>query len=457
MHYNLSNTGFPTVAVKKLLLLCLIPLSISVIIAYVFYPGFMSYDTLHALRGARYGVTDSIWPPMVSYVWQMVDYISLNPSAMHFAQVFLLLSCIFFTSSLLTQKVKYSIILLMLYLMIPVILGTLAVIWKDVLMASFFTSSFLMTLLLQKAKDKKIIIFLSFIIFLLLFLGTCSRHNAILGGVPLIFYFSFVLLSKFFLDKKYILLTSVISGIIILGVIFTLKTQLDRFSLPEFKKLNNSTDIFISTVRVLDIAGASICLEKNLFKDISPILTTDEIKNSYDPRHINLSKEILKIIPASDDRINQIWIKTALTYPICFLYNKTQLTKYLLGMNSGAQFLITDPSIIENEFNYKLTESKLRNRVVSYIVNSSKLFFFKPWFLYMIAVFIIIYMIKIKYFSLPLITLFTSGLMYLSGLIVFGNAADARLPFYTTSVIYMFVFISIVDLKRFYKDRKDLK
>lgn len=61
-----------------------VPLLFALAICAIFYPGFMSYDTLHAMRGARSGVTDSMWPPMVSYVWRVVDFVSDNPTAMHF-------------------------------------------------------------------------------------------------------------------------------------------------------------------------------------------------------------------------------------------------------------------------------------------------------------------------------------------------------------------------------------
>lgn len=81
-----------------------IPLLFSLGVAALFYPGFMSYDTLHALRSARNGVIDSMWPPMVSYVWRVVDLVSSNPSAMHFSQVFLLLFSIFLSYSLLLRK-----------------------------------------------------------------------------------------------------------------------------------------------------------------------------------------------------------------------------------------------------------------------------------------------------------------------------------------------------------------
>jgi hypothetical protein len=112
-----------------------IPLLMSLGVAALFYPGFMSYDTLYALRGARNGVTDSLWPPMVSYVWRVVDLVSCNPSAMHFSQVFFWFSPFSLSYFLLQTELptqRHSC------LGIPVVLGTVAVIWKDVLMAAFF-------------------------------------------------------------------------------------------------------------------------------------------------------------------------------------------------------------------------------------------------------------------------------------------------------------------------------
>ena len=46
--------------------LIVMSLLMTLAICFTFYPGFMSYDSLHALRGARGEVTDSVWPPMGS-------------------------------------------------------------------------------------------------------------------------------------------------------------------------------------------------------------------------------------------------------------------------------------------------------------------------------------------------------------------------------------------------------
>ena len=45
-------------------------------------------------------------------------------------------------------------------------------------------------------------------------------------------------------------------------------------------------------------------------------------------------------------------------------------------------------------------------------------------------------------------TIFLSADFYFAGLVVFGNAADARLPFYATTALSMFTFISVIELKK---------
>ena len=427
---------------SKIIYMLLIPLLASAGVATIFYPGFMSYDTLHALRSARNGVTDSMWPPMVSYVWCSINLVTLNPSAMHFSQVFLLLSSIFFAIFFFTKKISYATVFLLTYLSIPVVLGTVAVIWKDVLMAAFFLSSFAIILSMRLVISKWGFVSLALLAAFLIFLGVCSRHNAITGAVPLIFYLALVISFRVLKAKSHLWLGTIFFGILFTSVIFVTKTQLDNYSLPSFTKMNNSTDEFIQTVRVLDVAGASLCVGSNLFADIAPNLSLDEIRSGYDPKHANLSKDLLNKVPVNS-KINKIWLDVALHHPICFFNNKFQLTKYLIGANKGDQFLITAPAIDDNEFGYKLHESSLRDSVVDYIDNASKLPFFKPWFLYITSIVAFIYMVRTRGLATEHLILFLSAIMYFAGLVGFGNAADARLPFYTTTVLLMIIFISM--------------
>jgi hypothetical protein len=436
--------------VSSAVYLVAIPLLFSIGVAALFYPGFMSYDTLHALRGARNGVTDSMWPPMVSYVWRVVDLVSLNPSAMHFSQVFLLLFSIFFIVFSFTKKISYATVFLLIYLSIPVVLGTVAVIWKDVLMAAFFMAGFAVIVFMRQVINKWGFIFLSLLAVFLIFLGVCSRHNAITGAVPLIFYLAWVLSSRILKSPTKLWLGVILLGSALTGAVFSTKSQLDNYSLPDFVKMNNSTNSFIQTTRVVDVAGASLCVGSNLFSDIAPNISLAEIKSGYDPRHVNLSKGLLDKVPV-DNRINRVWTKIAVDHPICFFYNKLQLTKYMIGADRGVQFLITAPSVDKNEYGYSLPESSLRDSAVSYIVQASQLTLFKPWFIYLISIGAFVYMLRVRALTAGHLTISLSAIFYFVGLVLFGNAADARLPFYTTTALSMFTFVSILEFKKSYK------
>ena len=433
--------------VNRNIYLVVIPLLVSIGIAALFYPGFMSYDSLHALRGARNGITDSIWPPMVSYVWRVVDLISSNPSAMHFSQVFLLLLSIFVIVYFFTKRISYTALFLLIYLSIPVVLGTVAVIWKDVLMAAFFLAGFAVTLFIATSVHRWRFILFSLLALFLIFIGVCSRHNAIIGAVPLLFFLTFVICSRVLNCPLYVWLSVVLLGSVLIGSVFVTKTILDNYSLPNFHKLDNSTASFITSVRVLDVAGASVCVGSNLFADMASNLSLADIDSKYDPRHLNLSAGLLEIVGV-DSRINKIWLDVAIHHPICILYNKFELTKYMLGANKEGQFIITAPSVDNNEYGYRLPVSSLRESVVGYIVKASDLFFIKPWFLYLISLIVFVYMLKIRALTAPYLTLYLSAIFYFLGLIMFGNAADARLLFYTTTVLVMFTFISILEFKK---------
>jgi hypothetical protein len=387
-----------------------------------------------------------MWPPMVSYVWRAVDLVSLNPSAMHFSQVFLLLFSIFFVVFFFTKQLSYATVFLFIYLSIPAVLGTVAVIWKDVLMAAFFLAGFAVIVSMRSVVNRWWFIFLSLLAVFLIFLGVCSRHNAITGAVPLIFYLALVVCSRVLKPSLRLWLCVVLFGAVLTGAVFVTKIQLDNYSLPSYEKLHYSKDSVIRTVGALDIAGASLCVGRNLFAGAAPGLSLAEIKSGYDPRHSNLSRVLMDKV-AIDSRIDKIWLNVLIHHPICFFNNKFQLTKYMIGANKGAQFLITAPSVDNNEYGYSLPESSLRNASVAYIVHASQLPFFKPWFLYIISIGVFIYMVRIRALTAGLLTIFLSAIFYFAGLVAFGNAADARLPFYSTTALLVFTAIAILEFK----------
>lgn len=437
--YCIFGAGLPRSTRRKVAVL-VIPLAITLFITWVFYPGYMTYDSFHALIGAREGVTDSAWPPMVSYVWRLVDHVSSDPSAMLFVQLLLLFVS---TSAVLfhyTGSARSVALSLFVILLVPVVLGTVAAIWKDVLMASFFLFSFVMVLQIEHAKTRRVVIVYAIMALVALFLGTASRHNAITAAVPLVFYLVWLTVQSFDFQRKRVV--TAIMGSIFIACIFGLKMQLDRYALPGFEPIAGVSSLE-PNVRKMDVIGASICANDNMLKGIVPGLTLDDMRAGYDPRHVNNSLSLLDKIPSTVNTERVLW-KTLKKHPICVWNNKIQLATYLLGANRGEEFLAVSPQVDSNQFGYYLPASSTRPSVENYIRDASNLFFFRPWFIYFLAITsLLLFSYCHRRIEIGYLSLFVSGVFYAVGLFLFGNAADARLLFYTNFVNLIIIMVII--------------
>lgn len=432
-----------SLALRRKIAIYIIPLAVTIFITWIFYPGYMTYDSFHALIGARDGVTDSAWPPMVSYVWRAVDHVNSHPSAMLFSQLLLL----FVSTSVIvfhyTGRARSVALALCVTLLIPVLIGTMATIWKDVLMTSFFLFSFAVMLQIEKAQTKRGVIIYVGVALASLFFGTAIRHNAVTAAVPLAFYLAWLTLRA--LDFQYKIVGTVIMGIISITCIFGMKIELDRYALPGFEPIAGVSSIE-PVVRKMDVIGASICANENMLKGIAPGLTLADMKAGYDPRHINLSLSVLDKIPPTVDISKILW-GTLKKHPICFWNNKVQLATYVLGANRGAQFLIFSPEVDSNKYGYYLPSSSIRTKFESYIESASTLFFFRPWFIYILAIVSLIFIsYRQRRIEPGYLTIFVSGIFYAFGIFLFGNAADARLLFYT-NFVNLIIFMIIIQIQ----------
>ena len=118
----------------------------------------------------------------------------------------------------------------------------------------------------------------------------------------------------------------------------------------------------------------------------------------------------------------------------------------MVGANPGTQFLITHPSVDKNEFGYKLEGSSLREFFLRYIIGGSSFFFVKPWFIYLISIGSFIWLYRNKKLKPEYLALYISGLFYFGSFVLFGNAADARLLFYTTTTSSLIIFVTFIEI-----------
>ena len=429
------------------------PIAVAWTFTRLIYPGFMSYDTIYALGSARGQITSSAWPPMVSYVWRAIDSFSTNPSAMHFFQVALLLVSISIILRELSRKKWAPVFAITSLLLVPVIAGTMAVIWKDVLTSGFMLAAFAVALFIPriKLKKSKTLTFLAIVLFLsFVFLAMSTRHNSILGVFPIVLFASYLILGK---GKNKSRLKTLVQlsalSLMITAPLYGGKILLDNYSIPEFQRIEGTAG-FLPGTQQLDLIGASVCANANYLGGAAPGLSLDEIKAGYDARHVNLSANVLARITKPEEVASQ-WNEVLMTNPICLMSNRAQLFVALFGLNAGEQFLITAPLIYENDYGYALEPSLLRDLYVGYIYVLSFFPIFRPWFLALAAFGGMILLYRRQLLSVQVTTLAASSLAYAVGLILAGNAADARLLFHTNVIWLMICLIAYSKLKQFQK------
>lgn len=429
---------------RKVFQISLISLIPALVIAYVFYPGFMTYDSLHALRASRSSVTDSIWPPMVSYIWRLVDSVSSDPVVMLFAQVWLFFFSLLLLMQLLTRRLSFSIGIVALSCCVPVLLGTIGAIWKDVLMAGLLLASMVLAFQIKRATSVSSAVVYFMFSAVVMLLAASSRHNAITAVVPIALYAAWALIGKLKIssESRRIVIACLLGMATVVSV-YGGKIFFDKYSVPELKPLAG-TGSFTSVVRGMDMFAASLCLNQNLLKEHSPKLSLDDISKNFDPRHSNNSLTLFSKTGRLDSKeFNDIWWSTMRHHPFCFLSNKYLLAKYALGADSQEQFLLMTPVINVNEFGYFLANPSIRNYVIQYVDRVSDMVFLRPWVFFLLSFPAMVVVVLNGQGRCEHFVLFSSSMLYALGFFMFGNAADARLLFYSNALNFVLVCIAL--------------
>jgi hypothetical protein len=148
----------------------------------LFYPGYMSPDSVEQLRQARFGVTSNAYPPLMAYIWRVTDTILPGPAGMLVLQ-----NAVFWTA--LAGMARLAVSSTMLQIVFVAIAGfwpptfcTLGTVWKDVGMQAFLLMG--TWLLLLAYKRERFGYAAGGLV--ALFVACGFRHNAIAGVIPLI-------------------------------------------------------------------------------------------------------------------------------------------------------------------------------------------------------------------------------------------------------------------------------
>jgi hypothetical protein len=155
----------------------------------VFYPGFMSTDSINQLLQARSGDYTNIQPPLMSIIWHYVDMVLRGQTGMLILQNYLYWAGLALVLLPFRRQAWVYFFLLIGVGLFPPYFLLQGTIWKDHLMSGFLLLAlgFTMVALLLRVEDdgrpvKRVICLIAAGVFV--FLALMIRHNAVFAVLP---------------------------------------------------------------------------------------------------------------------------------------------------------------------------------------------------------------------------------------------------------------------------------
>ncbi len=426
----LKSLDFPVPSKKALL-------KLNVVIGFtlntlVFYPGFMSPDSLNQFQQASANSYSDWHPPIMAWVWRQLNFVFVPPTGLLFLQMLLLWGSVYLLAlEYVDSRFKPWVMILLPFF--PGILSISGVIWKDVQMAF----SLLAVLALNYVRRQRIIFVVS--LFLVIY-AVALRANAIFALPPLAILGAFLVFKN--ITKLKVFSLSIVATI----AIFTGSSFLVQV-------LTHPVKANLASVALQDdLAYFSLIKGYSLIPSVpldhikecatatpggSPMYVVDVCLATLGNREAN-SPEIYT------EELREVWLQNIKEDPIQYLRFRLYGFNVQLRAPGVPPRYIWNDGIVENEFGFKALNggfTSATKRSVDYIENNFD-FFFKPffWAWLNIVIGILLFGMQASRRRNLLLSFNFSGLTYLFSYF-FVNASDYRYSYWMTVIT---IFVSVL-------------
>lgn len=409
--------------------------------AYIFYPGFMSYDSLQQLSQAKGINAYSNWhPPIMAFLWSIGITVTGKVGLLLLFQLLLLWSALFICSLIVYKHTKsqlYSLIPL-LFGFLPFIISISGVIWKDVHMAAALLLASCLAIASRFVGRKTVLLFAT-IGTLLLVYALMLRYNAILAVIPILYLFA----SSFIKRGRRVLVAVIGILLISIGASAVLGKVLNvRESNPTAAIM---LDDIVHTTPKLEIEKTHLARELIYIKE----------KCSSDSVMLHALLYCTESVQSANriqneyfDEIKQLWINVFLHhFPDYVMYRAqtfgiflTSPEPYTYVMHQGI-----DPNTLGQEVSHPGALKTLR----SYIgfANHDFGLIFRPYFWLLLAAVLFVYVFRQKklQYRTAILCLTLSAIVYIVGYVPLVIGADYRYIYWSvfaTCLAFLLLAIS---------------
>lgn len=396
-------------------------------IAILFWPGYMSPDSIGQLNQGLSGNYSDHHPPMMSFCWRMLHFIYTGSQAYLIFQLFLLLCAICILQTIVKQwGLKCMIALILL---IPNIAAYSGAIWKDVSFAySFLLAAMLLlqsNILRRKLTYSKIVLIL-----LLLIYGVGVKYQAQFV-LPVMSLWLGLSMTDTKLNFKAVFIAVIVTAFVFLSVFLFNKTLV-----PAEKKQYSW-----QMVKLYDLVGMSLRVEKNLLPEFvtsAKDFSMESVKQRYSSERVD---ELLRdwypgapLSLAKDEKERDLlwvtWAKAVIHYPSAYLSHRFSVWFNMVS-KSPIKPLAKLSSLERLPQKIQLLLKHEENGLFRLIRESTRFVLMLPFLFIYIGLGIYLYKHNNLY-GLPLIMMNFAGLSLLLVLFIFSMAADLRYIYFST-------------------------
>lgn len=438
-----------------------LPVVLAVILATAFftaasYPGFMSFDSIEALRQARFQVEGSQYPPFGSYVWRIFDAIWPGPTLMQLVQNGLLLGSFAWVLVLLRWHPIAQVAAVVTVAALPPIAGTMLVVWKDVAVAAFFLAGFATLFFVQQRVPRQRAAFLVLAV-ALVFCGMAYRFNAASGAAPLLVYAAWLALDGDAVPGRR--LQALVSGTFLLFSLFAVVWVVNSFRFPTMERLERNTNM--DSIMRFDLAGIT------RYSGISVLPARDGgmvpveyVRRIYDPRHLNITSANDtegRLARQEPGEIARSWVAAVRAHPLAYLRHRLEVFRIYVGLHRGEVFYVTHPSVDQNTLGVTHEPTALTRLAVGYIWERRNGVLNHPWVYYvagLVALALLFLTGRTRHRAAAFCAL-ASGLLYLAPMFLITPAGDLRYNFWSIwGALLCLVFVASAWLPRAPDERR---
>jgi hypothetical protein len=388
-------------------------------------PGFLSSDSLDQYNQSVTGKYMDWHPPLMAFVWRMLNNIYQGPQVMLVMQLVFLWLSIYLIAT--TFKNKYWYVFAGMFALAPFVLNFAGNIFKDSQMALswLLAFSFLFKAAVNETKPK---IWQLLGCALLIFYGAWIRYNALPACLPLLFLLSYVWVN----GKRKLIGTFLVLSLFALAGTFAFTGRIFNAikSFPESK------------LYMHDLSGIFVKTGENVFPAIlytKPGIDTTYLRAKYttatfDNIWWNADNKPFapEPVPEMISELREAWLKAIKRHPGVYISNRYDgfLSFLRLRKRTGG-FVYASPGIEQNGYGYEPMGRGFHQALTMSFELHDNMPYMRPWFWFFVNVLLILF--------LPLVR--NSILKICCGLLAFSSLLYLLLQFFVYQIDTEFRYV----------------